>query len=351
MKTRWMVLVCAFLFPLFLMAQEESDGGPTFEALLRNYDLNKDGILSKDEKAQVKKIVFMAGSLDKNLIIKDFPMVEQVGLLGCKGIKSITIENMPALTSIQLMRSPIKQISISNADQLDRILINDLFTEELTFEDLPLLDRIDILRSNCQKLTVENLPNLRYLNCSDNKISELNLIDVRQLKKLDVFKNELNDFGFETSQSIEELQLGKNGIKHFEVKNLPKLKRLDLRHNELESFSLNNNNTIEVLDVHDNQLKEIELSCNEFLKELDVSENQLVDLDVSDHHKLERLNLRSNPLKKINLDTPHLKTVGFSKDINLETLICNEEAVELIKSALKRDKSTYKELIVHGKQR
>ena len=151
---------------------------PVFRSYcLSNFDTNKDGQISKEEAANVKKIEVPRKGIHS---LKGIEYFTNITSLDCKGnqLTRLDVSKNMALTSLSCWDNQLTHLDISNNPELRWLYCED---NKLTHLD------------------VSNSPDLFYLNCENNQLTNL---DVSKNTKLSEIKCDGN--------RLTNLNVGKN---------------------------------------------------------------------------------------------------------------------------------------------
>lgn len=161
-------------------------------------------------------------------------------------------EKIPALTSLRVQLSKLKEVSKNNFAALNKLKTLDLWNNELkkipadTFEELRLLEDLNLGDNKIitlEKKTFSNLLNLKILNLESNNLEEI------------------DDHTFIYNRQLEIILLQENyltSIPTLMLKNVKKLKKLNLDKNEIVSLQdrlFENTRELETLSVANNLIE------------------------------------------------------------------------------------------------
>ena len=283
-KTNFFVL-CLFVFFHFSCNKNDEieeikiSNNQLQEYLLKMYDSNNDGVLSKEEALEVTDIFLI---LDKEPFLnglESFPNLENLSLLQCE-FSSIDLSKNNKLRSLGLENNRLKSLDLSN-------------NPELRF--------LHCRGGELQNINLGQMPNLSSLICSDNKLTELDISGCPQLILLEC-----------------------SGLNRIDVKNNTLLESLFCRSIQSATLDLSNNPFLVLLQVTGSMIETLELCGNANLETLECwGMPKLTTLDVSNIHKLSRLECVFNPV----MTTLYLQTGQTIERLNKDehTIIVYKE--------------------------
>lgn len=234
------------------------------KVLVRDYDINKDGELSKEEMKKIEELSL------------EFMRINDItGLEYAVNLKILYLNNN-IITDIQ---------PLSNLTNLE-----ELFLSQTNVSDIQALSNLTHLKQLSLKTTeivdiqvLSKLINLTYLDLSYNGIENIQILS--------------------NLTNLEALYLRDNEIIDIQVlSNLTKLKKLDLQSNNIVNIQdLSNLINLEMLDLADNEITDIKVLSNLIkLDELDLAYNKIADIRVlSNLIKLNKLDLSFNKIVSI----------------------------------------------------
>lgn len=193
-----------------------------------------------------------------SLELKGYKNLEVLELDSCHLLSSIEFKDLPSLRRLNLTRTSLKNISLSDLPSLQQLYINDDAEEvelsnlssmrnvdfsdtshlkKVSFSDMPLVESINL--KGCWVLstaTFKNLGNLKEINLSkDMAIKEIEIVNLPNLSKLNLSKVYPRPEVWEklALPTIRELDLSWNNLKDKEVdlSNLPQLSYLNIEGN------------------------------------------------------------------------------------------------------------------------
>ncbi|CAI2169544.1 17491_t:CDS:10 [Funneliformis geosporum] len=355
-------------------------GNATYEYLNVKYP-NKEKVREVEPESGVKRGVRIKKIIFGELIIDDFPKLEEISINEEK-LTQLQISNCPQLTELTCYKNnQLTELTIKNCPNLLKITAFKNQLTELTIKNCPNLQRLDVFHNRLPSLDLSNVRQLEYLDIGDNtfpsqdlslvshlvNLEELELQDsnftsslvplqnLTRLERLNISNTDINSDLEDVPKNIDTICCSCYGKEKFKVKELEEqlksspffdsanhLKEqghdaerdLDLQtkewlevglkkgDSEFTDYLRKENFTPEQYAVQNkNAQEDLEgsLDLRDFtnLEILNCSNNKLVNLDISNLTKLKEIDCSSNKL--VNLVTNGLD--------NLENLNCSENCL------------------------
>ncbi|WP_427848635.1 leucine-rich repeat domain-containing protein, partial [Peptoniphilus sp. SGI.035] len=142
---------------------------------------------------------------------------------------------------------------------------------------------------------------LEHLYCLGNQLSALDLSKNLALKELNCGYNKLSILDVSKNTALEHLYCLGNQLSTLDLSKNLALKHLDCKKNKLNTLEVRNNTALVELHCSENKLSALDLSKNLALVELNCDENQLSTLDVSKNLALKKLWCNKNHLTSLDL--------------------------------------------------
>ena len=217
------------------------------EYISRNFDLDCDGVLSREEIHNVKEI----------------DVSERHYITSVKGI-----EHFPNLQELGCYRTGITSLDISHNPNLERLWCTE---------------------PEIKELDLSNNPKLTYLNCSDTGITSLDVSKNTKLEELDCYKTGITSLDVSNCTSLEKLACYVTKITELDLSNNPALTLLACSYTEITELDISKNPKLEKVLCRHTKIKELDLSNNSALKELWCANTQITTLNISQNSDLKVL--------------------------------------------------------------
>ena len=231
----------------------------TFRRYLKQFDKDKNGYLSPEERYAVTEIDVH----DKNIT-------------SLKGI-----EFFPNLTKLLCYSNQLTELDVSKNTELKALSCG---SNQLT------------------SLDVSKNPALEWLNCRSSQLTSLDVSKNLALKELYCYKNQLKELDVSKNPALEWLNCHSNQLTKLDVSQNPVLVHLDCGKTQLTKLDVSENIALKYLACGEIQLTELDVSKNPELKELYCYDNRLTSLDVSKNPKLEALSCSNNQLTSLDTE-------------------------------------------------
>lgn len=210
----------------------------------RNYlseqkDLNKDGVLSKEEISKIEEI-----NVEENEALKSLQGIEFFQALrrlycGKTGITELDVSQNPDLEVLYCFEVDVSNLDITQNPKLKDVEFDNTKISSLNLENNPLLERLLIYKTDISSIDVSKNLNLEILECDFTNISELdisknlNLVSLgcagTNITKLDVSNNlKLQDIFCENTP-ITSIDVSKHeNLIRFDCSNTPNMMWINL---------------------------------------------------------------------------------------------------------------------------
>lgn len=129
----------------------------------------------------VKEIKWDGKKLAGSLTLSNMPELTSV-MLRNNRLVSLSISNCPALTAVNAGRNRISQFSCTGTPMLQNLLLYRNRLSSIDLGAVPMLKRLNISSNSMAALDVCNAANLETLNCSSNRMEELAVSGCKNLK-------------------------------------------------------------------------------------------------------------------------------------------------------------------------
>ena len=302
--------------------------GPFKNFLLKNFDLNHDGIISNTEAIKVEKIEIYADNIKSLDGIEYFTNLKSLIICG-------TNESYDSLNNTWVGSGILETLDISKNIELIYLDCSKNKLSELNVSKNKKLEILFLGLNNLTRLDLSQNTEIRHLYGNYNRIEELILGNKQKLIRIDLYTNRLTHLDVSKSSNIEFINVQMNQLRNLDVSNLTELtglyvdwnqlgtldvsKNKKLRYlqcwlNQLRVLNTTNNPLLEILYCDGNNLTSLDLTQNKELKELRCFENNIgPELDISNNTKLEIFKAEDIP----NISTnPNLRTIWVWKGFN-----------------------------------
>lgn len=224
-----------------------------FREVVRPFDTDNDGILTKDERLNIKQlsvsevndltgmelftnleelyiefylgpdIKFSVFPKLKTLIIRGYNPITKIDLSrnlyletfyyydnNRRSLKELVLPSSRSIRSLRVDEVGFKQLDLSGYKYLNDITMGFGYIETLILSNCPSLTKIDCSTNALTVLEIRNCPNLKELHCYDNQIASLNVKGFANLETLVAHKNNLQTVNVTDCPMLSNIKLDEN---------------------------------------------------------------------------------------------------------------------------------------------
>ena len=314
--------------------------------LLENFDMDKDGEISKEEALEIKEIICLQLDIASVKGIESFPNLEILNCMNNK-ITSLDVSNNLKLKELSFSDNNIGTIDVSN-----NTLLTKLFYINCGLSDLDVKANTELLELNCSDnmltdLDLSNNLKLERLFCQRNNIKTLDLRQNKAINTLNCRDNpSLTTVYLEQGQQIPNLYITTPPTTVYYMAYITFSDKAFFAY-LLENFDTDGDGRLSNLEI--SEVKEIDCSnlgiaslegINQFtnLTSLICSGNLLTTLSINsltalvtlicDNNQLERLDIsRNTKLVTVDCSFNNLYSLGTNSNTELKTLVCNNNTL------------------------
>ncbi len=333
------------------------------EYVVKNFDKDSDGSLSKAEKDAVteiriegkeeleslKGIEYFVNltSLNcpwNNLTELDVSKNTKLSYLNCEynpvaslnlkglmylkelrcwetSIKELDVSGLESLEYIDCAESGVKVINAAGATALKRLVCNQTGLTGIDLTGATSLEVLECWGTNLITLDVSTNTNLTTLNCYNSHLEKLLLND--NLVYLDCRENQLSSLDLSGRTELVTVYCQANKMKEIKTDGAISLAYLECISNQLTSLDISTNNSLETLYITDNNLEKLDVSNNSKLTSLECDHNKLTELILNGATALGYLNCCENSLS----------TLDFSSCGSVVSVSCSENEITVINAS------------------
>ena len=312
---------------------EDNFPDATFRSYVsKNFDKDKDGILSAEEINVVKKIGLDGyGSVQSLKGIEYFEMLTE---LTCwSQLTSLDVSKNTALTSLDCSSNKLTSLDLSKNTALTSLKCGGNQLAELDVSKNTALTSLDCSSNKLTSLDVSKNATLTSLYCDNNQLTSLDVSKNVALERLYCRANQLTSLDVSKNTALTSLDCMENRLLELDVSGATALEDLICWYNPLTTLDVSNNTALEFLNCENNQLTSLDVSKNAALEKLLCDNNQLTSLNVSgatalkilscSYNQLTKLDIGENAaLEELSCDNNQLTALDFRKNTTLEKLWC-----------------------------
>ena len=204
--------------------------------MIKSFDLNKDGVLSKSEALEVKSVTISKSVADltglewctnltsltcasntalTELNTAPFALLETLDISSSK-ISAIDLSQNPRLKSLNVSSTPIAELKLENNSELVTLKCNSLSALQnttLVLENHPYFETLVCDNSKLTKLIVSGCPELLKLYCYTNNLTELDITNSPKLTLMHCYGNNISKLDFSKAIKLRELECDKSIVR------------------------------------------------------------------------------------------------------------------------------------------
>lgn len=300
---------------IFTVMEDEN-----FRNCCQIFDTNKDGRLSPEEAASVKRIEHLYYGVKSLAGIEYFTSLTYLDCSHSE-LKNLDLSANVNLEYLNCERSGIENLNISANTALKELYCLGNYIYFLDVSGKKNLKKLDCSSTNLKTLDVSGCTSLEELICNSNMIKDLDLSTNTSLKILNCSTNGLQDLDLSRNSAITILKCGVNSLTNLDVSGNKNLTELDCGYSGLTNLNVKGTQCLKKLYCKGNNLISLDLSTNPALESLFCGYNQLTGLDISSNKILQEIYCDGNPnLNEIkvwngfDLDTPSNSIPRIEKD-------------------------------------
>lgn len=217
-----------------LMGEEVMFADETFKNyMIKSFDLNKDGILSKSEALEVKSVTVAKTVADLTglewcinlksltcssntqltlLNTSSFAQLEELNINGSK-IAAIDLSQNLRLKRLNVSSSQITELNFENNNELVTLYCNSISTltnTTLVLDNQPYLEQLSCYSNKLTKLDISGCPALQELYCQSNSLTELDITNCCELLIFNCESNAIDELNFANTTKLRELKCSGN---------------------------------------------------------------------------------------------------------------------------------------------
>ena len=285
----------------------------------KNYDTDKNGVLSLAEASKVTSIDARYISYKRygqEIKIKDLSGIEyfpQLTRINCTNVKidQLDVSKCPALTMLNCHGCEMKVLKVKGCETLITIKCRDNLLTSLDVSDLSKLKSLDCKNNELSQLTLDGCESLLNIYCSENLLEKLDLSSCAQISGVDCDTNKLADMNISGCSQLYSLDCHDNNLSYLDLGNYTKLDDLNCSDNQLGTLIVSGCSALTSLSCVNNQLTSLDVSSCPELFNINCSYNQLKVLDLSQNTKL--------GIVTFSAGNPGIQVIGWPRSSGTQT--------------------------------
>lgn len=250
------------------------------------------------------------------------------------GFDTLDLSALTRLSSLQLLNTPIKNLTLPPTPALINLTIEG---SKLSSLDLSLQTRLERLNLTENPIGAIKLP-ISSPDNDDNTKGFEPVLNTNALETITIWNSPLVTLDLSSTKRIGELQIKNSLLTSIDVFKCLRLGSLEITNSQLKSVNFGSHPELTKINLYKNQLSEIDLSSiddswlteitisnNKLksiklpnttrLRSLDLTSNELSEIDISNYPYLEYLKLNNNKLHKIDIsNTPNLNYLYLARN-------------------------------------
>ena len=235
-----------------------------FRHYLKQFDTNKDSVLSDEELWQITDIGLYNVQVGNLEGIEYLPNVRTIGCYNA-GLTSLDVSHNQALTALYCDGNNLGVIDVTNNQRLQVLYCGNTG-----------IDTLDISQNTY----------LQVLACGNNRLTELDVSNNHALTQLYCYQNRLTSLDLHNNSQLQALACGGNRLAVIDLCDNPALVNLECCGNRITQLDLSSNPLLVSLHCYGNQITQLDISNNPLLADLMCSGNRIVTLDISNSEEL-----------------------------------------------------------------
>ena len=326
--------------------------------IAKNFDKDKNGVLSEDEISSAKVIYLSPETLTSvvrslegieffpelaelycyNIAVSNIDLRQnaKLAILECPlcYVSSLDISACTELRELDVSSNPLKGLDLSGHRKLQKLVAQDMEISKLDVSSNPELKILQCDYSTIFDLDISHNPKLETLTCGATYISSLDLSNAKDLTVLEAYNCRLAQLDVTNNPELVELDIFGTKIVELDLSKNSKLTKLDCANTFISPLDLSANTELTKLYCyHNSHLRELDLTYNAKLVELECYETPIEKLDLSNRTKLEYLDCSNTRIQALDVsDSPKLSyllcsmneisTLDLSKNPSLLSITC-----------------------------
>ena len=306
--------------------------------MIKSFDLNKDGVLSKSEALEVKSVTISKSVADLT------------GLEWCTNLTALTCASNTALTELNttpfalLETLDINSSKIAAIDLSQNLRLKSLNVSSTLITELKLENNSELVTLKCNSLSalqnttlvLENHPYLETLVCDNSKLTKLIVSGCPELLKLYCYTNNLTELDITNSPKLTLMHCYGNNISKLDFSKAIKLRELECDKSivNLNLSACMELNTLEFHTDYTDELREINLGSVPGITSLDldiyslssdiepytfkITGECITSINVESRYRIKAASggyshhVKYNVFESLALETPNLTTLGIA---------------------------------------
>lgn len=322
----------------------------------------------KQGYANVEKLNLRGSNINGTVDLSKAAKLKYLYLDQCNLKGTLDVSNCPELEEIHVTQNAdltaIK--GLENCPNLKDIYAYDTGISSIDLSHNPEMIRIDLCRTPLKSIDVTNMKHLFALNVEDTNVTSIDATHNPELYELYLTNDKIDSVDVSHNPELVHLRLSGTGVKNIDTSHNPKLaalyiqdtaiKSLDLSKNPdmfelfmdktpIETIDLSNCRGLQHFNANDTALKSINIKKNKKLADVHINGTDITKLDLSNHPEIRQIECNNTKIKHLDLSgvpklwklyinnssIDNLKNLDLSDCTNLDTLECENAGIETLK--------------------
>lgn len=276
-----------------------------------------------------------------HLTTLDLSMNKSLEELKCYGnrLNRLILGYKPFLSHLDCHDNCLSELDLSGCTALRDVYCYRNRLETLQTGDNPGLQHLDCAYNQLTALDIAGNTGLHTLACNDNCLSMLDLSRCESLQQLECYRNRLYTLNISAeNRALTRINCSDNHLSSLSVSSQPLLKVFCIDNNNLTELDVTKNASLKELSCRDNKLTELNLGSSTNLEKLDCSHNRLENLILGNnnlvrlfcgYNRLTSLNLIKNPdLQELQCQSNSLTSLDITRNTKLTVCVCFDNQLE-----------------------
>ena len=277
-----------------------------FREYVKDFDQDKNGILSLAERKKVTEIKLDNDDLDS---LKGVELFSELKTLNCYAyyLKQVDVSKNLKLEELGLYgiyqpeidlskNTYLKDVSVSGTDKVLKKVtlpkaskIDDLYISADGVQSVDLLNNTELvylrIYAPISKIDVSKNPKLKWLYLTSPKISAVDVSKNTELELIEIVADQLKSLNLNNSPNLYHLLLESKNLTNLGIQKNVILRYLSLEGVQLEKLDLSKHNRLEALYIDNTKIAEVKINSDK-LRSFSESGNKITKLDLANCKKL-----------------------------------------------------------------
>ncbi|WP_160136543.1 leucine-rich repeat domain-containing protein [Chryseobacterium sp. c4a] len=178
---------------IFFQAQKLEFKDKNLEkAILENFDLNKDGMITHSEAEAINNLFLVQKGITSTDDLHFFKNVKMI-MLDDNTISVIVLKDMDKLNLFSCTGCKATSFKAENLKNLTSLYVDNNLLEGISLKDTPKIDQLTLSLNQLKTVELSQLKNLKKLNVEHNRIQHIDISGNPFLQTLNVGGNNMKE--------------------------------------------------------------------------------------------------------------------------------------------------------------